>query len=155
MSTSTTSDPLPVPALPRHHATPVQTGFAGPLPAVQKAEEELLAQQQQQRHLQLQREAEKSMEKKQGGGGGGGGGAVDLRGFAAGTASGITKLVVGASRQRPSSLCCSRFEKDPVTHSRIWIPRRTPVRRDQSPVTMHATGDLRRSVGLPQANRPV
>lgn len=95
MSTSTTSDPLPVPALPRHHATPVQTGFAGPLPAVQKAEEELLLLEQQRRSRDAAIEADKSMEKEKQGGGGGG--AVDLRGFAAGTASGITKLVVGKS----------------------------------------------------------
>lgn len=89
-----------------------------------------------------------SMEKKQGGGG-----AVDLRGFAAGTASGITKLVVGTLRQ-PPFLPALQTERIRVL-TRPVLDRRTPVRRDQSPVTMLATGDLRRSVGLPQANRPV
>lgn len=87
MSTSTTSDPLPVPALPAHHATPIQTGFAGPLPAIERAQREELAR----------------LEGQTGAGAGAGmsgetaakESAVDLRGFAAGTASGLTKLVVG------------------------------------------------------------
>ncbi|GAA5882129.1 hypothetical protein JCM3774_005450 [Rhodotorula dairenensis] len=87
MSTSTTSDPLPVPALPAHHATPIQTGFAGPLPAIERA----------------QREELERLEGRAGAGADAGmtgentakESAVDLRGFAAGTASGLTKLVVG------------------------------------------------------------
>lgn len=83
------------------------------------------------------------MEEKQGG-------AVDLRGFAAGTASGITKLVVG--KVEPPLLIPNTGDSG---YSLRDSDRRTPVRRDQSPVTMHAPGDLRRSVGLPQADRPV
>lgn len=92
MSTSTTSDPLPVPALPAHHATPIETGFAGGVPAVGEYSHEELE------RIARAREADRQEELRRNGAAQaeGKGSAIDLRGFAAGTASGFTKLVVGA-----------------------------------------------------------
>ncbi|BGP57295.1 hypothetical protein JCM8202_002872 [Rhodotorula sphaerocarpa] len=91
MSTSTTSDPLPVPALPAHHATPIETGFAGGVPAVGEYSHEELE------RIARAREADWQEELRRNGAAQaeGKGSAIDLRGFAAGTASGFTKLVVG------------------------------------------------------------
>ncbi|GAA6006636.1 uncharacterized protein JCM10292_006015 [Rhodotorula paludigena] len=80
MSTSTTSDPLPAPALPSHSATPSQLSPAAPLAGAA---------------------ATTSSSTSSGGPPASGrkdkgkGKAIDLKGFAAGTASGLTKLVVG------------------------------------------------------------
>ncbi|GAA5858957.1 hypothetical protein JCM8547_007174 [Rhodosporidiobolus lusitaniae] len=70
MSTSTHSDPLPSPALPSSsaHPTPAQLSPAAALPSVQAG-------------AGGEGKAEESL--------------IDLKGFAAGTASGITKLIVG------------------------------------------------------------
>lgn len=91
MSTSTTSDPLPVPALPSHHASPVETGFAGSVPGIgeyQHVELERRLRNEHELAAVVGRQAESHKQEES---------AIDLRGFAAGTASGLTKLVVGAS----------------------------------------------------------
>ncbi|POY72121.1 hypothetical protein BMF94_4853 [Rhodotorula taiwanensis] len=89
MSTSTTSDPLPVPALPSHHASPVETGFAGSVPGIgeyQHGELERRLRNEHELAAVVGRQAESHKQEES---------AIDLRGFAAGTASGLTKLVVG------------------------------------------------------------
>lgn len=86
MATSTTSDPLPYPTLPHHPVAPAQTSPAAGLV-----------------HTPTAGGAESSSSSSSGGKGKGKEQGIDLKGFAAGTASGVTKLIVGASAPLLSS----------------------------------------------------
>ncbi|GAA5916375.1 hypothetical protein JCM8208_003415 [Rhodotorula glutinis] len=76
MATSTTSDPLPYPTLPHHPVAPAQTSPAAGLVHTPTAD----------RGAGSSSSSSKGKGKDKG---------VDLKGFAAGTASGVTKLIVG------------------------------------------------------------
>lgn len=128
MATSTTSDPLPSRTLPSHPAYPSDASPAAPF-----VRHDAYEQGQTSRSNEVVKEDLKGKGK-------GKERAIDLRGFAAGTASGLTKLVVGASLSSSST-------RDEVLR-KDYSGDRSPIRRDQGPTTMFAARDVRRAVGV-------
>lgn len=143
MATSTTSDPLPYPTLPHHPVSPAQTSPASSL-------------------VHTPSPAGSAPGADSRGKGKGKETAVDLKGFAAGTASGVTKLIVGAppppappppSRQTPPGLTLGFFPPRPPL-AQPPHTRRSPLRRRQSAHAVLPTGHVRRARRVPDADDP-